>query len=278
MTAAAAPSWLEVGDRVFVRRYRFFDQAIGLVLGDGAALLIDTRTTPGHARELLDDVRTLTDLPIDVIVNTHGHSDHCFGNASFDPVRIWGQRGAVRFLATTGERQKAALIASMPDLEDDVRAVVIRPPDTLVDREAAVSVGGRPVTLAFLGRAHTDHDLVVAVPDAGVVFAGDIIEEGNAPWFGDGYPLDWPSTLDAFLACRLEPVVVPGHGAVVDRAFVERQRGVIEALAVAIRGVWAGEITADDVIAMAVFPEVTAREALARGLDHLREGPSRPDE
>ena len=47
MPAAAAPSWLEVGDRVFVRRYRFFDQAIGLVLGDGAALLIDTRTTPG---------------------------------------------------------------------------------------------------------------------------------------------------------------------------------------------------------------------------------------
>jgi len=269
MAEPSTAPWQDVADRVYVRRYRFFDQGIGLILGDGAALIIDTRTTPAHARELRGEIRALTDLPVDAVVNTHAHSDHCFGNATFDPLRIWGQRGAVRWLADTGERQRAGLMASIPDLAEELAQVVLRPPDTLVDERATVLVGGRPVELAFHGRAHTDHDLIVAVPDAGVVFAGDIIDEGNAPYFGDGFPIAWPDTLGAFLAGHPEPIVVPGHGAVVDRAFVERQRGQILALAAACRQVAAGAITADDLAACAPFPEPTVRAALERALLEL---------
>ncbi|MFN8623078.1 MAG: MBL fold metallo-hydrolase [Chloroflexota bacterium] len=242
-TSAASPSpWTQLADGVFVRRYAFFDQGIGLVLGDGAALVIDTRTTPGHARELRDEIRALTALPVAVVVDTHAHSDHCFGNATFDPVTIWGQRGAVRFLAETGERQRAALAEAIPDIADDLAGVVLRPPDRLVDVTGSLEVGGRRIELLHPGRAHTDHDLVVAVPDAGVVFAGDIIEEGAPPSFGDGFPLAWPATLDAFLAARPEAIVVPGHGAVVDRAFVAGQRDAIAAAAEVARRIVAGEL------------------------------------
>jgi glyoxylase-like metal-dependent hydrolase (beta-lactamase superfamily II) len=235
---------------------------------------VDTRTTPGHARELQAEIRSLTALPVEAVVNTHTHSDHCFGNATFDPVTIWGQRGAVRFLTETGERQRDGLAAAIPDLAAELRAVTLRPPDRLVDAGAALEVGGRRVELTFHGRAHTDHDLVVAVPDAGVVFAGDIIEEGAAPSFGDGYPVAWPATLDAFLAAHQEPIVVPGHGAVVDRAFVAAQRDAIAAMAALARRVAAGELTEDDCLAAAPFPAPSAREALARALLEL--GAARP--
>lgn len=273
MSEQTSGDWLEIADGVLVRRYRFFDQGIGLVLGDGAALVIDTRTTPSHARELQADIRAVTSSPVEVVVNTHAHSDHCFGNSCFDPVTIWGQRGAVRWLERTGERQRAGLAEQIPGLAEDLADVVLRPPDRLVDERATLEVGGRLVELSFHGPAHTDHDLVVAVPDAGVVFAGDIVEEGNAPWFGDGDPEAWPATLDAFLAARPEAIVVPGHGAVVDRAFVAGQRAAIGRLADGIGRVVAGQADADALVAEAIFPEPTVREALARALAIRAEAP-----
>ena len=73
-------NWSEVGDRVFVRRYSFYDQNIGVVLGDEGVLVIDTRTSHRQADEIIDDLRSLTPLPGRVVVNTHGHHDHCFGH------------------------------------------------------------------------------------------------------------------------------------------------------------------------------------------------------
>jgi len=75
--------WVEIGDRVFVRRYAFYDQNIGVVLGSGEALVIDTRSTYPQAREILADLSTLTAFPVTVVVDTHGHFDHAFGNRIF---------------------------------------------------------------------------------------------------------------------------------------------------------------------------------------------------
>ena len=78
--------WHEVGDRVFVRRYAFLDQTIGAVLGRERVLVVDTRATTVQARELIGDLRQLTRLPW-VVVNTHVHFDHAFGNAAFRPAQ-----------------------------------------------------------------------------------------------------------------------------------------------------------------------------------------------
>lgn len=83
---------------------------------------------------------------------------------------------------------------------------------------------GRAVDLRYHGRGHTNSDISVTV--AGVVFAGDLVEESGPPSFGDAYPLDWPIALDGLLK-SVEGVVVPGHGRPVDRAFVEQQRADI---------------------------------------------------
>ena len=92
-------------------------------------------------------------------------------------------------------------------------------PDHPVDPDASVDLGGRTVGLRHLGRGHTDHDVVVHVPDAAVVFAGDLVEQGAPPDLGDAVVAEWPATLDALLALR-PAVVVPGHGEPVDARFV----------------------------------------------------------
>ena len=74
---------------------------------------------------------------------------------------------------------------------------MIDPPDQVFDDAATIDVGGRPVELRFLGRGHTDHDAVVVVPGAAVGFAGDLLEANAVPYFGDGFPLDWPATAAA---------------------------------------------------------------------------------
>jgi glyoxylase-like metal-dependent hydrolase (beta-lactamase superfamily II) len=270
-----ADGWVEIGDRFFVRRYAFYDQNIGLVLGKGEALVIDTRSTYPQAREILADIREVTSDPVTVVVDTHGHFDHAFGNAIFRPATIWGQARCVPFMERTGERRKPAIAADVPELAADLEGVAIDPPDQTFETSANIEVGGRAVGLRFLGRGHTDHDAIVTVPGTDVVWAGDLLEDGAVPFFGDGYPFDWPATAAA-LAELVTPgsgVVVPGHGDHAGRAFADRQAASFAALAELARQVHAGAITLEDAIAAHPFeerPAEEARPAFDRALAQLR--------
>jgi glyoxylase-like metal-dependent hydrolase (beta-lactamase superfamily II) len=263
--------WVEVGDRVFVRRYAFFDQNIGLILGEGEALVIDTRSTHAQAREILADLRELTSAPVTVVVDTHGHFDHAYGNHVFRPATIWGHDRCVAFMARTGEQRRARIAAEEPEIAADLAEVVIDPPDRTFDETAFVEVGGRQIELRYLGRGHTDHDIVIRVPGAGVLFAGDLIENGAVPYFGDGYPLDWPETA-LRVAELVDLVVVPGHGDHADRRFVESQAGSLLGLATLARSVVAGELTADEAVARTPFPAYppdAVRRPLERAIAQL---------
>ena len=264
--------WQEIADRVFVRRYRFYDQEIGLVLGRDEALVIDTRISHRQGQEILDDVRLLTALPVSIVLNTHAHNDHCFGNRVFRPCTIWGQEGAVRFLRETGEAQKRGVAAEHPALAEDVAAVVLDEPDRTFAERATLEVGGREVELRHVGRGHTDHDALLLVPDADVLFAGDLLEGGAPPYFGDGYPMDWPATVERLLALVGEETrVVPGHGDVGGRAFVAESLDAFRQVAALARRAHESGLGADDVLAEAPWGGgPLLREALERGLAQLR--------
>jgi glyoxylase-like metal-dependent hydrolase (beta-lactamase superfamily II) len=272
---AASSGWVEIGDRVFVRRYPFYDQNVGVILGRAEVLVIDTRSTYAQAREIQDDLRELTDAPVGVVVDTHGHFDHVFGNAIFRPATIWGHERCVTFMVRTGEARKRAIATEEPLLADELAEIVIDPPDRIFATHARIEVGGREVILRYLGRGHTDHDVVVDVPGTDVVFAGDLLENGNVPFFGDAYPLDWPATAAA-LAVRVSEgtgVVVPGHGDQAGRAFVDAQAASFEALAEAARRVEAGELPLEEALATHPFPDYPpedARRAFERALQQIR--------
>ena len=265
-------TWVELGDRVFVRRYEFYDQNIGVVLGDGAALVIDTRSTHVQGREILADLRMLTHDPVTVVVNTHGHFDHAFGNHVFRPATIWAQAGCPPFLLRTGEERRARIMAGEPGIAADLPEVEIDPPDRVFAETARIEIGGRPVDLRYLGRGHTDHDIVISVPDADVVFAGDLIEGGAVPFFNDGYPLDWPETA-LRLAELVRGIVVPGHGDHAGWAFANAQADAFRAIAELGRRIHRGELDLEAALEMTPFPELPRedlRAPLQRTIAQLR--------
>ncbi|HEX2756844.1 MAG TPA: MBL fold metallo-hydrolase [Candidatus Limnocylindrales bacterium] len=263
--------WTEVGLGVFVRRYQFYDQNIVAIRGDDGFLVVDTRVSHRQADEILADLRSLSALPVRAVVNTHGHSDHAFGNARFRPAPIWGHTRCATMVRDTGDRQRAGTAAAIPELAEELAEVVLDPPDRLFDTATTVpfDAGGRVVELRYLGRGHTDNDIVVLIPDADVLLAGDLLENDATPNFGDGFPLDWPVTVEA-LVDLVTGAVVPGHGSVGDQAFAVRQMTEFRAIAELAALVDRGVIGLDDAVLRTPYPTDAAREPLERALAQLR--------
>lgn len=271
-------AWQEVGDRVFAWRYEFFNQQIGVVLGGRDVMVIDTRSTPAQAREIVHDLRELTRDPVTLVVDTHWHFDHAFGNSVFRPASVWGHVRTVDRLRTRGLAALEEVAAEIPSIASDIRETLIDPPDRTFDERATVEVGDRLVELTYLGRGHTDTDIVITVPDGshggagsgtGVLFAGDLLEAEAPPSFGDAYPLEWPETVERLLPL-VRGAVVPGHGKVGDRSFVDEQLMDLRALAALARRVHAGELDLETAVAEAPFGRNASRDALGRALPQLR--------
>jgi glyoxylase-like metal-dependent hydrolase (beta-lactamase superfamily II) len=228
--------WHEVASGVYLRRYPFLDQTIGAIVGRERVLVIDTRSSIVQARELIEDLRQLTRLPW-VVVNTHVHFDHAFGNAAFRPCEIWAHEGCAEALRTNGPAQRENVGRWVPDLLAELARTPLDPPDRTFVDATALDLGARIAELRHLGRGHTDHDVIVRVPDTGLVFAGDLVEHGAPPGFEDSYPLDWPATLGLLLDLT-DGVVVPGHGEPVGRDYVEAQLTEVAYLAETARRTW----------------------------------------
>lgn len=277
-------SWREVAPGVHVRRHEELKLNCGLVVGEQRALVVDTRSFDRQGSDLLRAVREITDLEL-VVVNTHAHFDHCFGNAAFRDSQIYAHSGAADDLLRTGEHQRRQVVEHLrstdrEDIARDVEATEIVLPFYLVEEDTAIDLGGREVELLYAGRGHTDHDLAVAVPDAGVVFAGDLVEEGADPAMEDAFPMEWAATLEALLerpAGVLSETWVPGHGLVVDRSFVQEQAAVLGRLAETFTEVLADRPTGVDMLASAArglgLEDHTLRQAAVRALE-LRSGPT----
>lgn len=269
------PSLREVADGVFVFRQPVLDVNATLITGGGAALLVDTLSTARQAAELRAACQVVTSAEL-AVVNTHHHFDHCFGNATVagPQGRVWAHEEAGRLLHRHAERMRRSYLARWretdPQLAADLAQVRVLAPTDLVGPQLTVDVGGRPVVLRHLGHGHTAGDLVVQVPDADVLIAGDLVEHGAPPDFEDAYPLQWPETVTAMLRLATPTtVIVPGHGAVTDVAFVHGQHEQLAALSWAIREGHADGAPAEAVAARAPFPPSTALTAVHRGYAEL---------
>jgi glyoxylase-like metal-dependent hydrolase (beta-lactamase superfamily II) len=271
----------EVADRIWVARYEWFDVNVTLVGGGRGLLAVDTNASGAAARAVVEDVRRLGMGDVVGVVNTHEHFDHTFGNAelraSYGAIPIHAHETAAERTVSAGERIKARYAADPEDEHaDDVLGTEIVAADHTFSSAVSLDLGDRAVELVHPGRGHTGGDLVVRVPDADVLLAGDLVEESAEPGFGgDCYPLEWPWSLDIVLGLSTSAtVVVPGHGAPVDRDFVEEQRNSIGLVAEAIRDLASRGVPADEALARGEWPyrpEVLAH-AVRRGYEQLPRG------
>jgi glyoxylase-like metal-dependent hydrolase (beta-lactamase superfamily II) len=242
-----------------------------VVLSGSDVLVVDTRSTPAQAREIATDLRELTRRPVSVVVDTHWHFDHSFGNSVFRPASVWGHARTVDRMLEKGRATIERIAAGIPEIAADIREVTIDPPDRTFEDRATVELADRVVELRYLGRAHTDTDVVMTVPDSDVLFAGDLVEGQAPPSFGDSYPMEWPAVVALMLELVTGPVV-PGHGDVAGREFVEEQLAGFRALAELAQAVHGGTLDLGDAIEAAPFeaPAEVARQALGRALGQLR--------
>lgn len=211
----------------------------GLIIGADGSALVDTLYDLRMTRELLDAVGPLlAGRPLGDLVNTHGNGDHCFGNQLVAAdVRVHAAPEAAATLEAESPSELASLLRQdlgpvltpylqrcFGDFEfDDIE---MRPADVLVQQDTTLLVGGRPVRLLSFPPAHTGGDIAVHVPDAGVVFTGDLLFVDGTPvmWAG---PLDnWIRALDRLLDLDAD-VFVPGHGPVTDRDGVRAARAYL---------------------------------------------------
>lgn len=193
-----------------------FDPNCGFVVGDDQVVLIDTRPTPRMARDFLAAIRTVTDKPIKTIVLTHYHAVRVMGASAFDQVQtIIASNGTLGWIRTRGQADFDSEVGRFPRLFAGVEEIPgLTLPTMTFEREMSLWLGGgRELRLMGLGRGHSSGDTVAWLPDCGVLFSGDVVENHCGVYAGDAYIQEWAGTLDAVLALRPQ-VLVPGRGGV----------------------------------------------------------------
>lgn len=278
MTDLTDAAFREVADRIWVARYDWFDVNVTLIGGDRGLLAVDTHASARAARAVIEDVRRLGVGEVVGVVNTHEHFDHTFGNAEFrtayGAIPIHAHETAAERTVAAGDRIKELYVADPDDPHrDEVLETSVEPADHPFSSAVALDLGGRWVELVHPGRGHTAGDLVVRVPDADVLLAGDLVEESGPPGLGDdSYPLEWPLSLDIVLGLTTAgSVVVPGHGAPVDRDFVEEQRNTIGIVAETIRDLATRGVPVTQALEAGEWPYPREQlvSAVRRGYEHL---------
>ena len=209
------------------------DPNSGVIIGDDSVMVVEAQATPRLAQKVIDCIRSVTDKPISHLVLTHYHAVRVLGASAFGAPQVIMSEAARGMVAERGQEDWDSEFQRFPRLfqgHEDIPGLTW--PTTTFQGRISVWLGRRRVDLLQLGRAHTAGDAVVHVPDAGVMFTGDIVEAHSACYCGDGHFRDWSDTLEAVRAFDLD-AIAPGRGdAVVGRvavnAALDRTRDFVE--------------------------------------------------
>jgi cyclase len=256
----------------------------GFVIGDDGVLVFDTFFTPAAIEELIAEIQTLTKLPIKYAVNSHYHLDHTGGNQvlvargvpiiAHDNLIEWQTTLNKRFLPAPEELQKrradaAKQLSETPEDQKDKRAPLERlirrldatmairltnPNVTFGSGTVHLYLGKREVILSTLP-GHTGGDVLAYVPDANVVFTGDLGWSKTLPNLVDATVNDWIPTLDKILNQYPAAKFIPGHGNVAEAAEIKDFRDYLDDLRSRVKQGIADGLKFDEVKQQLKLPE-----------------------
>lgn len=256
----------------------------GFVIGDDGVLIFDTFFTPEALEELIGVIEAQTKLPIKFAVNSHYHLDHTGGNQvlnargvpiiAHDNVVVWQTAKNKRFLPAPEELQKRLAdamkqLSETPENQRDKREQLERqirrlqatqsikltnPTVTFNSGVVHLYLGKREVLL-FTLPGHTGGDVLAYVPDANVVFTGDMGWSKTLPNLVDATVNDWVPSLDKVLGQYPTATFVPGHGNVAGAADIRDFRDYLDDLRARVRQGIANGLTLDQAKQQLQLPE-----------------------
>jgi len=204
-------SFTEIGDGLWAFTAEG-DPNSGVIIGDDSVMVIEAQATPRLARKVIDCIRGVTDKPISHLVLTHYHAVRVLGASAYGAPQIIMSDTARAMVVERGQEDWDSEFARFPRLfqgHDEIPGLTW--PTTTFSDAMTVYLGRRRVDIMHLGRAHTAGDAVAWVPDAEVMFTGDIVEYRSACYCGDGHLREWGQTLDN-IASFDPQAIAPGRG------------------------------------------------------------------
>ena len=188
------------------------DPNSGIIVGDDGVIVIDAQATPVLAGQVIERVRKVTDKPIKYVVLSHYHAVRVLGASAYQAQEVIASETCRSMIAERGQEDWDSEYGRFPRLFRAAESVPgLTWPTVTFKQRMTLYLGKRRVELMHLGRAHTAGDIVAYVPDANVVFSGDIVEYKSACYCGDAHYADWPMTLET-LASFGSDALVPGRG------------------------------------------------------------------
>ena len=188
------------------------DPNTGVIVGDDCCAVFDAQATPAMARQVIERVRTVTDKPIKYVILSHYHAVRVLGASAYGAQGILASQETHRLVAERGKQDWDSEFGRFPRLFQDAQSIPgLTWPTLAFKGEMTLYLGKREVKLMQLGAGHTSGDIVAWVPDAGVMFTGDLIEYHSACYCGDAHLRAWPHTLNAIRDFNPK-AIAPGRG------------------------------------------------------------------
>lgn len=188
------------------------DPNSAVIVGDDGCLVFDAQATPAMANKVIERVRSVTDKPIKYVVLSHYHAVRVLGASAYQAQGIIASQETYRLIEERGQQDWDSEYGRFPRLFQDAESIPgLTWPTLAFDGEMSVFLGKREVRLMQLGAGHTSGDIVAWVPDAQVMFTGDLVEYHSACYCGDAYLREWPATLNEIREFNPK-AIAPGRG------------------------------------------------------------------
>ena len=204
-------SFTEIGPGLFAFTAEG-DPNSGVIVGDDGCMVIDAQATPAMAKSVIERVRSVTDKPIRYVVLSHYHAVRVLGASAYGARGVIASDATYRLIVERGQEDWDSEYGRFPRLFRDAESIPgLTWPTLTFESAMSVFLGGREVKLLHLGAGHTAGDIVAWVPDAEVMFSGDLVEYRSACYCGDAHLREWPMTLDT-IRDFAPKALVPGRG------------------------------------------------------------------
>ncbi|WP_420134283.1 MBL fold metallo-hydrolase [Rhodopseudomonas sp.] len=188
------------------------DPNSAVIVGEDGCLVFDAQATPAMAGKVIERVRTVTDKPIKYVVLSHYHAVRVLGASAYGAEGIVASQETYRLIEERGQQDWDSEYGRFPRLFQDAESIPgLTWPTLAFDGEMSIYLGKREVRLMQLGAGHTSGDIVAWVPDAEVMFTGDLVEYHSACYCGDAYLREWPATLNEIRDFNPK-AIAPGRG------------------------------------------------------------------